>query len=259
MVYSFRCLMPEDHYVEVYGKAVKRTSEPVLESHEKVVYYSQRGERSEVSVEELSEKLQFEYTTRLVFLHERDLRNCIYQCVERTDQCSVWLSSMRKALLEGSTFRDVSLRHIGTVNGVNVGHGVFAEVSMKAGTFIGEYVGLVSTISETITREDHYNFQYPSCDGGLEINGREIGNLTRFINHSSMPNAEFNAISLDDIMHVICVSAPTVLHLCTAFCYRAHVNATGHVQRHDEGRGDYGGLRGGLLDATEVGASTIMM
>lgn len=215
MVYSFRCIMPEDHYVEVCGKAVKRISEPGPEIHEKVVYYSARGDRSEVPVEELGEQLQFEYTTRLVFLHERDLRTCIYQCIERTDQCDMWLTAMRQALLGGSTFRDVSLRHIGKVDGVDVGHGVFAEVSLMAGTFIGEYVGLVSTINETITRENHYNFQYPSCDGGLEINGREVGNLTRFINHSSAPNAEFNAISLDDIMHVICVGG----HLCRIILY----------------------------------------
>jgi hypothetical protein len=178
----------------------------------KVEYVKSGGERVELSHEEVGAKFSFEYVERIVFLHERDLRSCIFQCIERNDQCAEWLHAMRSHLQANITHPGVSLRHIGEVDGVDYGHGVFTEEFVSKGTYIGEYVGLVSSVSETVTRDNHYNFQYPSCDGGLEINGREFGNLMRFINHSTSPNAEFRAISLDDIMHIICVSKPCVTY-----------------------------------------------
>jgi hypothetical protein len=197
--------MPHDRYVEVCEKMVRPSAAPVLQVQQQIAYYDGNGVKATFTAEEIGEKLMFEYSPGLVFLHEKDLRDCVYQCIERNDQCKMWLSSMRSALLSYTVCSDVSLRFIGNINGVNVGHGVCAEADIPEGTYIGEYVGLVSTVTETITRENHYNFQYPSCEGGLEINGREVGNITRFINHSTTPNAAFHAISLDDIMHVICV------------------------------------------------------
>jgi hypothetical protein len=208
MTYRIRCIIPKDRTLVVRDKAVcpADACSDTDENRHIINYVTSSGERQQLTHEEIGNKFGFEYVERIVFLHERDLRSCIYQCIERNDQCADWLALMRSQLMANETHTGVSLRHIGEVGGIDYGHGVFAEALISKGTYIGEYVGLVSSVSETVTRDNHYNFQYPSCDGGLEINGREFGNLMRFINHSKNPNADFRAISLGVIMHVICVS-----------------------------------------------------
>lgn len=237
--------MPNDSSLEVSNKSIFRSSGCfALEDEQHITYYDKDGTKAVLTVTEIGEKFMFEYSQRLVFLHEKDLRNCLFQCIDRNDQCAEWLSAMRQALLHNAVNDSISIRYIGEVKGVDVGHGVFAEVSITQGTYIGEYVGLVSTVSETITRDNHYNFQYPSCEGDLEINGREFGNLTRFINHSLNPNAEFIAISMDDIMHVICVRNNVLsaqpLRLVLTFLFISLQVTSKDLQDNEELTVDYG-------------------
>ena len=207
-MYSIQCIMPQNRSLCVSKRAILVAEQNDGETNENTLYYDQHGKSKIIPCTRIGEMLSFEYMSKIVFLHEKELLSCLYQSIERSDQNDNWLMHMRKELSKNCMHNDISLRHIGEIDGVDVGHGVFTEKYIPCGSFIGEYVGLVSSVSETITRDNHYNFEYPTCDGSLEINAREYGNLTRFINHSKNPNAEFKAMSLDDIMHIICVSIP---------------------------------------------------
>lgn len=204
--YPVRCIIPSDRFWIVTDKVpveIEKPSEDLCA--DAISYYDSNGTKTKLLCNEIGSMFCFEYIQRIVFLHEREFRECIYQTVENRDH--EWCMRMKDKVLQNETRSDISLRYIGVMNGIDVGHGVFSELYIPAGSYIGEYVGLVSSINETTVREDHYNFQYPCCDGGLEINGREYGNLMRFINHSVEPNAEFRAVNVDDVMHVVCVLA----------------------------------------------------
>jgi len=205
--YVTRCIMPKDRFMSVIDKSLTVVDdEPDHNLSHIIEYHDITGCISHISCYDLGEKLDFEYTQRLVFLHESDLRQSIFQCIEISVDKG-WWTEKKKQLLQNTSNPDIYLKYIGFLDGFDVGHGVFTKIDMPKGTYIGEYVGLVSTVSETIVQENHYNFQYPTCDGGVEINGREYGNIMRFVNHSTRPNSEFRAINVDDMMHVICVSA----------------------------------------------------
>lgn len=212
--YAAKCIIPQDRYMSVVDKALVTACPPDDHLSQLIDYHDENGNTVKITCYDLGERLNFEYSQRLVFLHESDLRQCVYQCIEIPDVNFEWWTDKKYKLLNSTTNPDIYLKYIGVIDGVDVGHGVFASVAMPKGTFIGEYVGLVSTVSETIVQENHYNFQYPTCDGGIEINGREYGNIMRFVNHSTRPNSEFRAINVDDMMHVICVSCDN----CTLCC-----------------------------------------
>ena len=95
------------------------------------------------------------------------------------------------------------IRYIPSINGVNVGYGLFTNENIVSGTIIGEYVGvLLSGLSEPSA----YSLNYPSCNGDYEIDATEYGNIIRFVNHSSNPNCDFKHVLYEGIVHVICVS-----------------------------------------------------
>jgi hypothetical protein len=193
--------MPNDRVVRIHNKTV--VGAEATEESGTVKFRDTNGELECMSYESLGIRFSFEYTTRLVFLHERDLRDCLLQTIDGQTDLSEEVASM---LLSGSCSDAISVRHVGVVDGVDVGHGVFSEQSISQGTYIGEYVGLVSSVEETIPNSSHYNFQYPSLDAGLQINAREYGNVVRFINHSATPNVAFVSVKFGEIMHIVCIS-----------------------------------------------------
>ena len=205
--YSTQCIIPHNRFISIVDKRLVVVEEPHDNLQQNIRYIDKNGQDSIVSCYDLGNLLNFDYTQRLIFLHESDLRQCVYQAIVIPGHSIEWWTDMKCKLLQNQTSSDIYLKYIGVKQGVDVGHGVFTSTTVARGTFIGEYVGLVSTVSETIVQKDHYNFQYPTCDGGVEINGREYGNIMRFINHSIQPNSEFRALHVDDMMHVICVSS----------------------------------------------------
>jgi len=88
----------------------------------------------------------------------------------------------------------LSLRYISE----DVGWGLFSEVDLEPGDFVGEYTGRIQLAREILygdkpmpTWESDFAWNYP-CelpDGTeLEINARLEGNVLRYANHSFQPN-----------------------------------------------------------------------
>ena len=82
----------------------------------------------------------------------------------------------------------------------DVGYGVFAAADIPAGSFIGEYAGVVQRAKTDAGHpldaggyESDYSWYYLDDVPGapdLEINGRLEGNELRFVNHGDTPNLE---------------------------------------------------------------------
>lgn len=75
------------------------------------------------------------------------------------------------------------------------GLGLWAQHPIKKGEFLVEYVGQLLTVEEnevllSHTEDPNHTFSF-GLDNGLIIDGGVEGNISRFINHSCAPNAEF--------------------------------------------------------------------
>jgi len=171
------------------------------------------GDYNYMTYDSLGDQFSFVYTSRLVFLHEKDLRNVVYNSIDHdevtlTNTDKMDSSSYMADIMSGGVHSRLSIRYIGiNSSGSDLGYGVYTEGGIDDQTFLGEYVGVVSSMNETIEHSNHFNALYPDCDGGFSINAREYGNVTRFINHSNDPNAQFKAVKIDELMHIICVSS----------------------------------------------------
>jgi len=88
-----------------------------------------------------------------------------------------------------------------------VGHGLYALSDLLAGTYIGEYTGLV-TPNNPYFRISNYCFNYPHVKTrkALSIDAEHYGNRTRFINHSFTPNLDIRYAFHDGLYHVILVA-----------------------------------------------------
>jgi hypothetical protein len=177
---------------------------------------------------EIGERFGFEYSTRLQFLHESELRSVAYWSVDEIEGAE-WTNIPRLANVEDiRAFLDegvvlnssLSIREVGVVGGIDLGHGLFAESHLSADCLLGEYVGVVASSASPTP----YSLNYPSSTGGHEINASEVGNIIRFVNHSEYPNAVFRSVVLDGLAHVLCVRnyilflsntlLTIILHLC---------------------------------------------
>lgn len=79
------------------------------------------------------------------------------------------------------------------------GLGLWAQHPIKAGEFLVEYVGQLLTVEENERLQSHtddpnHTFSF-GLDNGDIIDGGVEGNISRYINHSCEPNAEFRETS----------------------------------------------------------------
>ena len=162
------------------------------------------GSISEIPISQIEISHEFNFISRLQFLHETDLRHYNSWAIDeiRTMEGDIFISRYIAELTEAKVAKDISLRYVSD----EIGHGVFAEADLSPGTYIGEYVGIVHSMSTP----NAYSLTYPSADGGFQIDASEYGNIIRFLNHSADPNCEFLHIWLENIAHVVCISSRLV-------------------------------------------------
>lgn len=245
-VYPIKCILPHDRYMKIENTNLiecfftennyhiisnNRSCKELHHSNTTggliKLYNHANHDYKYTTYDSLGDQFSFVYTNRLVFLHEKDLRNVMYNSIGHDEVALTYgletcSSSYRDEIMSGDIHRMLSIRYIGVVSsGFDMGYGVYTEGAIGDQTFLGEYVGVVSSMNETTEHSNHFNALYPDCDGGYSINAREYGNIIRFINHSNDPNAEFKAVKIDELMHVICVSSTTWLKsgLTSSNCY----------------------------------------
>jgi hypothetical protein len=91
-------------------------------------------------------------------------------------------------------------------SGDSPGRGLFAEAPLQPGDFVGEYAGLINYASRCRPVKDErggyatdYAWTYPEKRGwrALDVNGRDWGNESRFVNHSFTPNCRMEHTLVD--------------------------------------------------------------
>lgn len=216
-MYALRCLLPYDRYVVIENHAVVECAE--FDSHTlsgDIVFYDTSGSKLTVSTEELSKLLAFNYVDGLYFVHEKILREAVFSMnIPDANEHETFNEMFSTHCI----CPNISVRHIGIVNGIDVGYGVFAETAIPPNEWIGEYVGVVQSISSSEYLDnsaDAYAFLYPGCNSAFEINALEYGNVIRFVNHSSRPNAEFRRLFFGGLWHIVVVRC---LLLVSVFVY----------------------------------------
>jgi hypothetical protein len=157
----------------------------------------------DVSLQNLSSYFSFIYSSRLIFMHERDYRSIPLLLYDSNEYPNALTLGLSQSLDRGEICNDISIRHVSEA----IGYGLFSDDAIPIGTFLGEYCGIVKRNSSTMDqKKSNYAHMYPSCDCEFEIDASEYGNVIRFINHSTTPNAQFSFVLHEAIVHVICVS-----------------------------------------------------
>lgn len=196
----------------------------------------------------------FTYTATLVCLHESDLRNIELFDLDVFDDAE--LLGWKLQLESGFVSDDVVVEYIGEHNGIDLGYGLFSSTTIIAGTFIGEYTGLLHSTrryTPTTSMASRYAANYPSCDGGFEVDASEFGNVIRFINHSSTPNAQFRSVLLDGLAHIVCVRITYSALIGCIWVYNLDRVCVGKPSRNFSWNPAHGRLRPMLLDRSRCG------
>ena len=213
MPYRVRCIIPHDRYCRFDGltlvpeeiNAAEADEEDRRLTETKLILVGQDGERRESSLLELSNLLGFAYATHLAWMDEKDLRLMPvtwglpqYSSLDTGEEVVSPTAAdlgISQQLENGEIHTQIEIRYIDPA----MGWGVFASSPLPTGEFIGEYVGIVLQTQNP----GPYSLNFPCLDGGHEINASDTGNLMRFINHSSQPNASFQRVFHEHIVHTV--------------------------------------------------------
>lgn len=216
VAYEYLCLLPNGK-TYTFNETSQSFVSTKADGEQKVADYNETKyinycNSSEVhqrlTYAEISATLKFEYIGHVQYESARDLHQMVFSIFdEMKEEGQFWDESICKKIRLGVVCEDLVVKHIGEVNGVDVGLGLFASKQIPIGTFLGEYTGIISH-SVLGAGKTNYCCHYPSCDGGTYINAAQCGNIIRFINHSHFPNCQFQPIYVDGTCHIICVSCP---------------------------------------------------
>lgn len=210
--YPVHCILPHDRSLYMNNSTLTPYADndetlACLMAHSferSIILYDKNSSGPErILLTELGNRLNFQYTFFLTFLHEKELRLAIYDFPD-VDRFEFHEDHIHI----GRVHENLAVKYIGIINEIDIGFGLYVEhEAIESNQLVGEYCGIVSS-NETLSGEElSYCCQYPTCDGKLTINASESGNVIRFINHSISPNAEFRSCMIFEMMHIFCVSS----------------------------------------------------
>jgi hypothetical protein len=143
--------------------------------------------------------LQFEDLDTLLLAHNQVpwmLRN---KTISRKEH---WLGHLYHEELSHGITAPLSVRWINE----QWGYGLFAEETLKKWDFVAEYAGIVKRQHFLFPRNNAYCLRYPARSWLLKrmmVDSEESGNLSRYINHSDLPNLQPNYVINRGLVHII--------------------------------------------------------
>jgi len=128
--------------------------------------------------------------------------------------------SLRKKLYKSIDSGEMAPIYIKYIN-KNVGYGVFAERPIRKGEVIGPYTGNVISMDEYFNLTGNKGHDYTWKVGSIHhiktnekatmcVDSYKCGNETRFVNHSSDPNAEIYCVPYKGIWHGVYVASKPI-------------------------------------------------
>lgn len=247
IMYCLQTILPNDQWVRYGGLGQIEILQDVdvpAAADSYITVHNKDGSSDRILLSLTGEIFNFDYIHRLTFLHSGDLRNAPYWSIDFDSTLPVAGKGIGDLLDTGHICESICIRHVGVLDdsGIDVGYGIFAEKDILKGTFIGEYVGVVSEASATSS--SCYALNYPCKMGGYTIDSNDTGNIIRMINHSNNHNSCFQNVVHDNLVHVICVSAAhlsVVLH-CGNVVTRCLFQVTKRdIKQGEQVSVDYGG------------------
>lgn len=154
--------------------------------------------------------LEFEYLPQISFKSKKEKLDIHARSLEefrkgKIPPQALKLGEKYRKKIESAESPNVSIRYISE----SIGHGVFAEETLKARTYIGEYTGTVRENWRVYFAPlNNYCYEYPVPDrlGRSFVIDATHGNFTRFINHSYQPNLKPVYAFFDGFYHLIFLS-----------------------------------------------------
>jgi hypothetical protein len=240
MAYPILCLLPHNRFLQLDSATMQVTAVPLdCEGEEAVcggsgvvapttVRVQMKGSDvvEVVDVGDLGYRVCFVYAPRNVFLHENEFRNCYLWSIDNFEDFSISKSDEQVSINSiGPDIEAMWKEHLtaGLIHNQllvkfvsdSAGYGLYAGGTIPANTFIGEYVGIIYSGKHHDSARCQYVLSYPSCEGNMNINATEQGNITRFINHcdteSALNNVTFRTLVVNGFCSVICVTTKEIL------------------------------------------------
>lgn len=162
------------------------------------------------SIQELETHLNFKYLPQIAFETPADQQDILERGVLKLKNNEVNAEALELGTkfhrkIESAYIPQVSIRWMGA----SVGYGLFAEEDIEAGTYVGEYTGIVRKNDRRYLEPlNNYCYEYPVPDyiGRSFVIDATQGNLTRFINHSSSPNLQPMHVFYEGLYHLIFIA-----------------------------------------------------
>lgn len=168
------------------------------------------------SISEFEKRMGIKWASYIEFETPKIEKDVATRCAKAIrknaiDQQQKWLGIYFAKELKTPNFAESIIAWINS----DVGYGLIAGEEIPKGTFIGEYTGLIRKRRGKTDRKNNYCFEYNFGESFWKspyiIDAKEIGNHTRFINHSDRPNLEPISIYHQGAMHVIFIAKETIL------------------------------------------------
>jgi uncharacterized protein len=166
------------------------------------------------TISELQEHLKFQFLAHNHFETEKDRLEIRTAGLEKlkqggVDPKSLELGQKFAPKIGASYIPQVSIQWRGEA----IGYGLFAEENLEAGSYVGEYTGVVRKNDRRYFEPlNHYCFEYPVPDeiGRSHVIDATSGHLTRFINHSYKPNLKQIHVFFDGFYHLIFLAVNSI-------------------------------------------------
>ncbi len=192
--------------ISFFSKSSERFPPPKPKINHLSFLVEKDGEEKHLSVKELENQFKISYAPALDFaklshFHKLTRKTAKFHRKGYLDDEQIWLGTYFQEEILSAPLPPVRLRWIDS----DLGWGVFADKDLNPMEYIGEYAGLVRCKKRSDSKNS-YCFEMSIAPGErtrYTIDALDQGGISRFINHSSIPNLSSALATVRDLSHVV--------------------------------------------------------
>lgn len=188
------------------GRKVIHKEAPHIQTHTLKVFKTKEQVFETFSKEQIQEHFNIKYTDDLIYKNPRFLKWTTRKCYKLLQDTALKWKNHWTVCMHERDFREKKLPEV-YIKWTNplIGYGLFAGDDIAQYSYIGEYTGIVKKRQTKKDLENDYIFGYVTgpFETPFVIDARDMGNFTRFINHSETPNLFSTWMISGGICHII--------------------------------------------------------